>query len=63
MSKPVLAPTRGWYQQDTYLVEQPDGERDYEEGENVGGGGDDGCNNEYDHDGMAAVAAHQPSAD
>ena len=45
------------------FVEQPDGEADDEEGEDVRRGRDDGGDDEDGHDGVAAIAAHHGAAD
>ena len=43
---------------DTCFIEQPDGERHYEKCHGIGGGGYDGCHEEYCYYGVAAVLAH-----
>lgn len=50
-------------QKDAELVEQPDGKGDNEQGEHIGGGGDDGCYDKDGHDGVATIAAHQMAAE
>lgn len=47
------------YDEDASLVEQVHRQRHHEQCENIGGRGDDGCHDEYDDDGVAAVAAHK----
>lgn len=49
--------------QDADFVEQPHGQGHETEGEDIGGGGDDGCYNEQGHDDVAAVMAHHPGID
>ena len=44
---------------DACLIEKAHGQRDKQQCEDVGGGGDDGGYDEYENHGMAAVAAHE----
>lgn len=48
-----------FYQQNADLVQHPDGEGHQRQRKDVGGGGDDGRNDEDDHDGMLAETLHE----
>ena len=51
------------HDEDTRLVEQPHRQGDEAEGEDIGGRGDDGCHDEDDDNGMAAIFAHESGID
>lgn len=51
------------HNEDADFIEQPHGEGDEGEGEDVGGGGDDSCYDEQGHNDMAAVVAHHRCVD
>ena len=46
------------YEEDAQFVEQVHGEADNGEGDDIGGGGDDGSNDQNCHDGVAAILLH-----
>ena len=55
----LIISTYQFHYKDAELIEKPDGQRDDEKGEDVGGGRDDGCDDEDGYDGMSAIARHE----